>query len=56
MFAFLDSQDYTPLSLRITGRSLVYMAVGSVVYSALLIFRERCVLLSRLHGSRSFTR
>ena len=41
MFGFFDSKTYTPLSLRIAGNSLVYMAVCGVVYGVLLNFRER---------------
>lgn len=37
----MDSKTYTPLSWRIAGSSLVYMAVCSVVYAVLLVFRER---------------
>lgn len=41
VFGFLDSKTYTPLSLRIAGNSLVYMAFCGVVYAMLLVFRER---------------
>lgn len=41
MFSFFDNTTYTPLSFRIAGNSLVYMAEWGVVYAVLLVFRER---------------
>lgn len=38
----MDDKTYTALDLRITGNSLVYMAVCSVVYLVLLLVLERC--------------
>ena len=41
VFGFLDDETYTPLSMRITGNSLVYMAVFAVVYFIALLALER---------------
>eukprot|EP00903_Cladosiphon_okamuranus_P008962 g8576.t1 len=40
-FGFMDDKDYTALDMRITGTSLTYMAILSVVYLVLLIVLER---------------
>lgn len=40
-YEFLDNTTYTPLSMRITGNSLVYMAVSGAVYFFALLALER---------------
>ena len=41
VFGFFDDVTYTPLSMRITGKSLVYMAVCGVVYFLAVLVLER---------------
>lgn len=41
IFGFIDDETYTPLDMRITGYGLLYMAVLSVGYFALLLVVER---------------
>lgn len=41
ILGFLDDTVYTPLDTKITGNSLVYMAVCGVVYFVLLLVLER---------------
>ena len=41
VYEFFDDETYTPLSMRITGSSLVYMAVCGVVYFFALLALER---------------
>ncbi|CAM9216451.1 unnamed protein product [Ectocarpus fasciculatus] len=40
-FGFLDGEDYTALSMRITGNALLYMAICGVIFLGLLLVTER---------------
>ena len=41
LYGLLDDTTYTPLSMRIAGTSLVYMAVSGVVYVLAVLVLER---------------
>lgn len=46
-FDFLDGTTYTPLDMRITGNSLVFMAIFTIVYFVLLLIVERYSIFFR---------
>ncbi|CAM9541397.1 unnamed protein product [Ascophyllum nodosum] len=60
VFGFFDDVTYTPLSMRITGKSLVYMAVCGVVYFLAVLVLERTSaggsFISSLFGKAAVSR
>lgn len=52
LFGFFDDENYTPLDMRITGNSLVYMAVFTIVYLVLLLWVERWAFLYLQYSRR----